>query len=228
MIVLAIDTSGPCAEIALRDGDERLATTSLRGAAHHSETLIVALDALLAHLSLGVNDIDLFACTIGPGSFTGLRIGISTVLGLAEATGKPAIGVTTLEAVAFPYLNGAWPVAACLDAKRGQIYAQVFRGGFDRPDPDGDPRAWKPADFAASLAEPTLVVGDGADAYRDVLRDSSNGRAVPVAPGLCYHPAESVAMIAERRAATDAVTTPPIPLYVRSWDSGDAADPGPR
>ena len=224
MIVLAIDTSGPCADIALRDGGERLATTSLRGAAHHSETLIGALDALLAHLRLGVNDIDLFACATGPGSFTGLRIGMATVLGLAEATGKPAIGVTTLEAMAFAYLNGAWPVAACLDARRGQIYAQVFRGDVDAPDPRDEPRAFRPADFAASLTEPTLVIGDGADAYADVLRDASNGRAVPVAPRLCYHPAESVAVIAERRIAAGASIAPLAPLYVRSWDAaGDAA-----
>ncbi len=225
MIVLAMDTSGPVAEVALRAGGERFATASLRGAAHHSETLIATLDTLLARLGVAVSDIDLFACTVGPGSFTGLRIGLATVLGLAEATRKPAIGIPTLEAIAFGYLNGRWPVAACLDAKRAQIYAQTFRGRGDESDPVDEPRAWPPAEFAASLIEPTLVVGDGADAYRDVLRDASNGHAVPVPPGLCYHPAESAAILAEHRAATGAALAPLVPLYVRSWDASEGASP---
>ncbi|MCL4233847.1 MAG: hypothetical protein KJ042_04945, partial [Deltaproteobacteria bacterium] len=121
-----------------------------------------------------------------------------------------------------------WPVAACLDAKRGQVYVQTFAPNAAGPEPIAESRAWPPERFAATLVEKTLVVGDGIDEYRDALIEASGGLAVPVAAGLCYHRAGSVAILAERRFAAGLPVAPLAPLYLRSWDAQAVEEPAGR
>ena len=118
MLTLAIDTSSESASIALLRDDDILSEIFINLDVNHSVVLLPALHHLMRLSRLEPNEIDLFACTIGPGSFTGLRVGASTVKGLALALGRPIAGVSTLEALAFNITGHEIPVCPMLDAKK--------------------------------------------------------------------------------------------------------------
>jgi tRNA threonylcarbamoyladenosine biosynthesis protein TsaB len=132
-----------------------------------SERLLPALDALLRAEGLSLPAVEAFAVSIGPGSFTGLRVGIATLKGLAFGSGRPVAAVPTLAALALPALDGRSPVAAILDARRGEVYAAVFG-------PDGSlalaDAVLSPAALAERLPDGTrLVVGEGAGPAAEAL-----------------------------------------------------------
>lgn len=129
-VILALDTTGDHGSVALVcDGRvvEEIAIESPDGFAH---VLFTAITELLARNGMGVEDVDVFAAGSGPGSFTGVRIGLTAVKGLAEASGKKAAGVSNLQAVAW---FGSKPLrAAVIDARRGEVYGGVYDGGLNR------------------------------------------------------------------------------------------------
>src|SRR4030043_141113 len=128
MKILAIETSTMLGGIAIVDDLSGLiAEVRLNVKSTHSERLVTATDYVLKQAGLKVSDIDVFAVAIGPGSFTGLRIGLSTVKGFSYATGKPIVSVPTLEALAwnFPYCRS--PVCTMLDARKKEVYAALFK-----------------------------------------------------------------------------------------------------
>ena len=131
MLTLAIDTSTKSASIALLRDSDILSEILVNLDVNHSVILLPALDDLLKLSRIEPDEIDLFACTIGPGSFTGLRVGASTVKGLALATGRPIAGVSTLEALAFNITGSEIPVCPMLDAKKDQVYTALYRTGRD-------------------------------------------------------------------------------------------------
>ncbi len=130
MLILACDTSGPSVSVALWQNKQLLAETSLRSQKPHSATLLPLVENLLELASQPIKAIDAFACTVGPGSFTGIRIGVSSVKAMAYAANRPAIGISTLQAL-------AWPLASCtdhivcpvLDARNHRIFASAWHGG---------------------------------------------------------------------------------------------------
>lgn len=211
MRLLAVDTSGPCAGVALL-GDETWSRVSLRTRAQHAEVLIPVINDLLARNGWSLNDVDAFAVTVGPGSFTGLRIGLSTVMGLAAGAGKPIIGVPTLEAVAKPWRTGAHAVAACLDARREQLYVQIFDAQAAEP----EPKAVAVGEVLGRLTERTLVVGDGSDLLRRRPEASEHPLAF-FAPGtLWYDAVEGLAAVAAERWQSGRFGERPAPLYLRA------------
>jgi tRNA threonylcarbamoyladenosine biosynthesis protein TsaB len=128
MKILAIETSTMLGGIAVADDSSGLiAEVRLNVKSTHSERLITETDHVLRQSGLAVHDIDVFSVAIGPGSFTGLRIGLSTAKGFSYATGKPIVAVPTLEAFAwnFPYCRH--PVCIMLDARKGEVYAALFQ-----------------------------------------------------------------------------------------------------
>lgn len=128
MLLLAVETATPDTSAALlRDGD---LLAEERGAAGRptAETLLPAVDALLARCAVRLDAVEAFAVSIGPGSFTSLRIGLATVKGLAFGSGRPAVAVPTLRALARTAAPGPGPVVALLDARRGELYAAAFEG----------------------------------------------------------------------------------------------------
>ena len=129
MNILAVDSSGNvCSAAALRD-DRILAETYVDNTKTHSETLAPMADACLAAAGLSVGDVYLFACAIGPGSFTGLRIGAGLIKAFAHALGKPALGVNTLDALAFNVSGTDETVCPVIDARRGEVYTATYRSG---------------------------------------------------------------------------------------------------
>jgi tRNA threonylcarbamoyladenosine biosynthesis protein TsaB len=134
MITLAIECATKTVGLALLDAEEILAEFYLGPGRHHAEVLLPALEKLLLLSGTPIEKIDLLVCTTGPGSFTGVRMGVSTLKGLALALGKPIVGVSTLEALAMNALPTAGLICPLLDARRDQVYAGLYRMG-----PDGFP-----------------------------------------------------------------------------------------
>jgi len=129
MRILAWDTSGPSESVALLQDGQVLFHRFEAQIASHTEHLLLALRQALTAADLELQQIDLFAVTVGPGSFTGLRIGLSTAKGLAEVTGRPVAPVSTLTALSFPFLNDHDSVLAAMDARLGQVYVACYKKG---------------------------------------------------------------------------------------------------
>lgn len=169
MRVLALETSTLAGGAAIVDGDRVLGQYTLDVRVTHSERLLVAIDRLLADVRWQPSDLDGLAVAVGPGSFTGLRIGVSTAKGLAFALGLPVAPVSTLDALAacFPYAS--LPVVPVLDARKGEVYASCYRwaeGGMRR---EWAYLALPPAELAERITEPVILCGDGVAAVRSPL-----------------------------------------------------------
>ena len=129
MKILGIDTSTPIGSVALIDGDTLAAEHTLNIVQAHSSRLMPAIDTVLKWSDVTADDLDGCAVGIGPGSFTGIRIGVATIKSLCYALDKPIVGVSTLEAVAYNlrWTNGT--ICPLLDARRSEIYGAIFQGG---------------------------------------------------------------------------------------------------
>ena len=156
MMILAVETTAAVATVALlRDGvliAEREADSSKK----HAETLLPLIDAFLEENDVTITEIDVFAVDVGPGSFTGVRIGVSLVNALAFATGKQVIPVDSLETLALSAGETSHPVAAMIDARNGNAYAALYQAGVALI----DPCAIEIAEFSAKLPQDALFVGD--------------------------------------------------------------------
>jgi tRNA threonylcarbamoyladenosine biosynthesis protein TsaB len=210
MRVLALETSTLAGGVALVDGERLVAEYVLDVSVTHSERLLAAVDRVLADARWGPRDLQGLAVSIGPGSFTGLRIGVSTAKGLAWALGVPIAAVPTLDAMAAAVPWAALPVCPVLEARRDEVYACLYRHDGDGLRREWDYLALPPAELAARLTEPTLLIGDGANAV-----DSPHARRPPP-PHRVPSPA-CVAMLGrERLRLGDGVGAAELtPLYVR-------------
>lgn len=187
MKILAIDTTAKTAAIAIADGDRLIASATLNTPGTHSVTVLPTVDAMLKGSSLTVDDIDIFACSAGPGSFTGVRIGVALIKGLAFGSDKPCIGVSSLESLArnMSFTDGI--VCPVMDARRNQLYNALFRfenGSIVRLTED---RLLTADELAADLANyggKITFVGDGwAIAEAKIIAADGTGR-MTVAPEL--------------------------------------------
>lgn len=129
MKTLAFDTATSAASVAVIEDGKMLGVMTLNLKKPHSQKIMSVANCLLEQLELSVSDIDLFAAAHGPGSFTGLRVGIAAVKGFADSLGKPSVGVSTLEAMAFPHLMYKELVCPLIDARRDQAYYAVYKKG---------------------------------------------------------------------------------------------------
>jgi tRNA threonylcarbamoyl adenosine modification protein YeaZ len=127
VLILSLDTSSPSGSVAILREDLTLGVVSTRAEENYSSRMFRHLEFLLSDLSLKLEDFDVFAVSAGPGSFTGLRVGLTAAKGWAEVYCKPVVGVSALEAVAFQAAGGSAVLVPALDARRGQIYFGVYR-----------------------------------------------------------------------------------------------------
>ncbi|HYA15245.1 MAG TPA: tRNA (adenosine(37)-N6)-threonylcarbamoyltransferase complex dimerization subunit type 1 TsaB, partial [Syntrophales bacterium] len=178
MLILAIDTSTSTASISLLKNDEIVSEVFINLGVNHSIILLPALYDLCRLSCIEPSSIDLFACTIGPGSFTGLRVGASTIKGLALATGKPVVGVSTLDALAFNLVGLHMLICPILDAKKNQVYTALYRTGYNNIlVKAGNERVTDIEEFLRSIDEETIFVGNGALKYADLISDILSGRS---------------------------------------------------
>lgn len=170
MLILAMDSTAVAASVALLSDGAPLAAFHLNNGNTHSETLLPMAESVLRCTGKTVNDIDLFAVSAGPGSFTGVRIGVATVKGLAFGKGKPCVGVSTLEALAENLVPTGGLLCPVMNARRGQVYNALFRvenWALTRLCPD---RALSVEELEAELltySEPVTLCGDGAEPVKN-------------------------------------------------------------
>ena len=178
MKVLGIDTATMMGSIGLIDDEGAIAEYSLNIRATHSERLMPAIDRLLKDSGIMPKDIDGFAVSIGPGSFTGLRIGLATVKGFAMGCNKPVAAVSTLDALAFNLAYAEYLICPILDARRNEVYAAMFKsdgkGGIKRLVQD---MAIDMQTFLREYDEDIIFLGDAVDIYRERILDILKDRA---------------------------------------------------
>lgn len=126
MKVLAIDTSTVVAAVALMDDEKLLGEYSINNKKTHSQKLMVMIDEIMKDLDIKPSEIDVFAASIGPGSFTGLRIGVTTAKAMAYATSKPVVGVPTLDALAYNIVTSEFIICPILDARNSQVFTALY------------------------------------------------------------------------------------------------------
>lgn len=201
MKLLALDTSTKVAGAALIEDGRLVCETNLVSGLTHSEKLMPLVDGCLKLAGWTPGDIDVIAAVAGPGSFTGVRIGVSTAKGMAEALGKPVVAVNTLDvlAAAFPGFGGV--VAPILDARREQVYCAVYDGCLNELVP---PDARKLTELlelpSIASASAVLFAGDGVAAYRDIIANALGSRAQFAPPHLLLQRAGAAAWLAWRKA----------------------------
>ncbi len=200
MRVLALDTATEIGAIALVEENTLLAQTQLRVEKTHSQSLWRTISFLLAETGWGLEQIDLWAVSTGPGSFTGVRIGLATIKGLAWVTQKPVIGVSTLEVLALSVTPTPYLICPILDARHQEVYFAFFRYS-----PAGsvlmvrEPGHVRPLDLAQEIQEPTVFVGHGFRRYQEIFEDHLGPRAL--VPEVWSHPLSGFALaaIAQKR-----------------------------
>jgi tRNA threonylcarbamoyladenosine biosynthesis protein TsaB len=223
--VLGIETSGGRGGIALLDGDQVLGTRLFEKGMVHGREIAPSIEAILKDAGLAVGAIDLVACDIGPGSYTGLRVGLAAAKGLVLALRTPLVGVASLDAIADAARDQARVLCPALDAKWEQIYGAVYEDGRRI----SEYLAEKPDVFVTRVPKDALVLGDALDAYGELFRDRPRG------PRTLWDPKpESIALLGRRLFESgtrhDAATL--VPLYLRPTEAemkfgGKGGDPNP-
>ena len=175
MLTLAFDTSLRTASVSVLNDDTLVYEMVINAGANHSEVLLPAIDEACRKSRCRLHEMDLFCCTLGPGSFTGLRIGISTIKGLILATGKPAVGVSSLMALAMNVEKTQNVICPVMDAGRGQIYTASFlydeKGVLNQIEPE---KAVNP-DHIGQQPQNTIFIGDGALKYDESIARHQEG-----------------------------------------------------
>ncbi len=219
--ILAVDTASFAGSVALSVGELLIAESLLNVRSTHSEKLLQQIDMLLDQAGWTLADIDLFAVVVGPGSFTGLRIGLATVKGLAQTFAKPVASVTALEVSALGLVTDTFPVCAFLDARKKEVYTQLFSVGPQGPVATSEPRVIAPGLLLKEFTGQVGLVGDGVPVYHDLIQTELGERAViPPAPNH-QRRAGQVAWLAYQRLLSGEIGDAGsiVPLYIRPSDA---------
>jgi tRNA threonylcarbamoyladenosine biosynthesis protein TsaB len=226
VIVLAVESATQAAGVALADDDGVLATVTTSRGRRHAESIAPAIEFVRDRTGVPLSALGAIAVDVGPGLFTGLRVGISTAKALAFGLGVPVVTATSLEvlahAVAASNFDGRRTVVAVVDARRGEVFVGRFRVGPDHVEPLGDPLRQTPEQLASvlgSLTVPTVLVGDGALRYRSLL--GAIPGATIASDAFAHPPVVVLATLGVRRARAGDLhdATSVLPRYLRDADT---------
>ncbi|MBQ9471783.1 MAG: tRNA (adenosine(37)-N6)-threonylcarbamoyltransferase complex dimerization subunit type 1 TsaB [Ruminococcus sp.] len=196
MLILSVDSSAAPASVCLYQDGKILADFYLNSGFTHSQTLMAMVESALKISCRTVSDIDAFAVNNGPGSFTGVRIGVSAIKGMAYAADKPCIAVSTLLSMAYNCLASDDIICACMDARRNQVYNALFRVSSGTVTRLCEDRAISVADLLEELGsydERIMLAGDGTQ----LVFDSSDNDNISLLPeNIRYQRASSTAIAA--------------------------------
>lgn len=226
MRILAIDTSTMLGGIAIMDESLLIAESRLNVRSTHSERLMTEIEHCLKQSGIKISDIDVFAVAIGPGSFTGLRIGLSTVKGFSYATGKPIVSVPTLEALVWNFPYSRYPVCTMLDARKKEVYAALFKweeGNFIRLI---NGTSAKPEEFTRDALRVThddkfIFAGEGVILYRDKIIEVIGEKAIFASPEKTVPSPANVAALGLKKAKAGEFSEPIslTPMYIRKSEA---------
>ena len=218
-MTLAFDTSSKTAAVALLQDDIILYDTIINVELNHSEVLLPAIDQACLQTKIKIAEIDLFACTIGPGSFTGLRIGVSTLKGLILATGRSAVGISSLAALALNVGKSSKIICSAMDAGRGQVYTAYYRYNENGLlDQIGTDKAVDPREIIHNPEEEIIFVGDGAIKYAGIINNTKNKKINIASATQQYIRASSVGILGREKYNRKELLNPEtfVPVYLRS------------
>jgi tRNA threonylcarbamoyladenosine biosynthesis protein TsaB len=210
MRLLAVDTSSERGSVCVMDDRQILGEVRIASSIQYSERLFRSIEFLFQYLPFQLADIDVFVSARGPGSFTGLRVGLAAMEAFVAAHGKRGSGVTTLEALAWKTGIRDIPIVPMIDARRGDIYGAVYRHA-DALIEEQEPVVLKPAQWLTSLPEvPMVFCGDGAIRYSSLIE---------CRPGWVIHTMDLYLASTIAELALTSNSGPLAPLYVRKPDA---------
>lgn len=217
MKILAVDTALKSCSVAIVDKESVLAEITLGIEQTHSKHLMEMINAAIKLSGIIVSELDGFAVTRGPGSFTGLRIGISSIKGLATATRKSLVGVSSLDALAMQCFFSQHLICPLLDARKGEVYFSRYRFNGNILKKEIDEQVLPPGEAVCDINETCIFVGDGASVYQKVIRDKLGGLAHFALPRQSTIHASTIANISMDRFEnndTDDISGF-VPFYIR-------------
>lgn len=222
MIILGIETATLQVGCAVGGVEGVLASFTAARGRRHAETLVPAVQFVCEHAQVGLDEVSVVAVDVGPGLFTGLRVGVATAKALALALRVPMVGLSSLDLLAFALHHTDGLIATVIDARRGEVFAALYRpvpGGVQRV---AEPRVCAPGGLASELmamGEDCLLVGDGAVRYAAAFDDA---RHLHIADGAFAHPSPAaLVQLAHPRALREEFVHPSElePMYLRKADA---------
>ena len=201
--LLTIQTASPAGSVALTEGELLLAEMNLDVRRTPTEWLLPGIEKMLAETGLNQGQLDAIGVVRGPGSFTGLRVGLATAKGLSLALNRPLLGVSSLQCLAMQLPYADCPICVMLDARKQEVYTASYNWESGSPHPAGRERVMKPASLLPELDGEVLFVGNGALVYRSLIVRALAGRA-HFAPAFLNLPRASAAAA----------------LALREWEAG--------
>ena len=222
MRILAVDTATPSCSTAVVDQVLLMAEITIASGQSHSRHLLQLIDTVMGLSGIGLSDLEGIAVTAGPGSFTGLRIGISCVKGLAMSTGKPVVGVSSLDALAAQVGVSTHPICALIDARKGETYWARYQYENGILQKQGPEQVSAPGKVMDSVQGPCVFTGNGALLYRKLILDALGEKACFATRDQCIIRASTVAALGmnrfENNESDDICTL--VPYYIRSSEAG--------
>ena len=220
MKILALDTSGMNCSACVIDDTKVICDFNLNNGTTHSVNLLPMIDSMNKYSNIKLEDIDVFACSVGPGSFTGLRIGIATIKGFALSLNKPVIGVPSLVGLAFNISNFDGIICSILDAKNDNVYSALFKYKNDIPvmiDNYFTDTIDSLLDILKEKNEKVMFVGDGSVSYKEKISNSLEENAYFAPLHLNNQLSTSVAKAAYEKAKLSEFDTYDtlMPLYLK-------------
>ncbi len=214
MKILAIDTSAVCAGVAVVENGKILSESSINNGLTHSRTLMPMIDSTLKNADIDISEADFLACSVGPGSFTGVRIGVAAVKGLCDGLSKKCMAVSTLEALAYNLIDRDCVAVSVMDARCNQVYCGIFRvenGEVSRLTEDDALMIMDLGEKLREIKGDIIFVGDGAEICHRALGYKKAG-------ALCvYQKGSGVALAAEKNYSPEKLLSAEeiMPLYLR-------------
>lgn len=221
MKILAIDTATRACSVAVTHDSTLVTEINLVSKTTHSRHLMELIDRSLKIGGYSLSEMEGYAVTVGPGSFTGLRIGLSVIKGLCSVTKRPVAGVSTLDALAYDIPYPAFNIIAMVDARKGEVYTASYRSEEGGVHKTSGEEVLRPEEVLDGIDEKTIFIGSGSTTYRELIMERAGGKALFLHPSRNEIRASTVARLALERfeaGDTDDLSTL-VPFYIRRSDA---------
>jgi len=221
MKILAVDTATKTCSVAITDNYSLIIELTANHGKTHATVLMGMIQYSLEAAGLSMKEIDGIAVTIGPGSFTGLRIGLSSIKGLSAAVGKPVVGIPTLDALVYPLAFTSKYVCPMIDARKGQVYSAIYKCIDGHCISATSVQSLKPENAIKGISEACIFVGDGSLTYKDMIEGRMGNQAFFAQPSQHIIRASAVAHLSIPRFLNNDTENIKylVPIYVRKSDA---------